>query len=196
MPIEGATVYEASKAFSDHLNRLLNRTLTHSRVVAFGSDESVRVLLSFREQGRPTSTLLKTKYGPMTLYVGQLCEGVEIAKGRQRLRTVLYKYTLTLGERNDQNPPEPLLRWEYVRTPEKGGLWCRHHLQGPTELSFGRAGDVSLNTFHLPTGYVPLEEIIRFCLVDLEVAPISANWSDIIHKSYVQFREEFGGPPD
>ncbi len=196
MPIEGATVYEASKAFSDHLNRLLNTTLTHMRLQAVGRDESVRVAISFREQGKPTEAPLNTKYGPMTLFIGQLCEGVTVGNGRQRLTTVTYQYTLTLGERGQQYPPEPFLRWEYIRTPEKGGLWCRHHLQGTPLIPFGRSGPLPLNDFHLPTGYVPIEEIIRFCIVDLEVRALSANWSDILHRSYVQFRNEFGGPPD
>ena len=197
MPIEGRTVLDASKKFSDYLNRLLNRTLTKSRIVAVGSEDSARIAVSFRQDNQLTSAPLQTKYGPMTLYVGQLCEGVQAGRDRVRLRTVLYTYTLTLVDGGDSDKKtDPLLRWEYVRTPADGGLWCRHHLQGPTPLSFGRAGYVPLNDLHLPTGYVPIEEIIRFCLVDLEVEPLSANWHDILYASYKKFREDFGGPPD
>lgn len=193
MPIEGRTVFEASRAFSDHLNRLLNRTLTASRVIAFGSEESPRIQVAFRQQGRLTSAPLHTKYGPVTLYLGQLCEGVSTTPGRLRLITVEYKYTLTIGGRESPATREPLFRWEYVRDPQ-GETWCRHHLQGPVSVSFGRDSVVSLNDVHLPTGYVPIEEIIRFCLNDLGVRPLSPDWDRILRESYAQFRQEFVGP--
>ena len=117
--------------------------------------------------------------------------------GMKRLITVEYKYTLTLGYRDAWATAEPLLRWEYVRQPERGGLWCRHHLQGPVTLTLGRAGDVLLNDLHLPTGYVPIEEIIRFCLVDLEVPSLSSSgeWPRTLDESYAYFRGELVGPP-
>ncbi len=195
MPIEGRTVLEASRTFSDYLNRLLNTTLTRSRIQAFGPEDSPRINVAFREHAVATSAQLYTKYGPMTLYVGQVCEGVRMPSGMQRLITVEYKYTLTPGNRDAWATTEPLLRWEYVREPEAGGLWCRHHLQGPVTVPLGRSGNVLLNDLHLPTGYVPIEEIIRFCLVDLDVRPLSNDWPRILGESYAKFREEFVGPP-
>jgi hypothetical protein len=195
VPIEGRTVFEASLAFSDYLNRLLNTTLTRSRIQAIGPEDSPRVHVTFRENGSPTSAQLYTKYGPITLYLGQYCEGVRTPNGMQRLITVEYTYTITLGDRDAWATTEPLLRWEYVRRPERDGLWCRHHLQGPVPLPLGRAGDVPMNDLHLPTGYVPIEEIIRFCLVDLDVRPLSDDWPRILDESYARFREELVGPP-
>lgn len=191
MPIEGETLGEAGRSFSDHLNRLLNTTLTKSRIQVFEPEGSARIHVTFREQGATTSAPLSTKYGPMTLFIGQVCEGVPMPNGRQRLVTVEYRYTLTLGTRDAWADTEPLLRWEYVREPEAGGLWCRHHVQGPMAIPFGRDRNVPLNDLHLPTGYVPIEDIIRFCLVDLGVHPLSPDWHRILNESYRRFREEF-----
>jgi hypothetical protein len=36
-------------------------------------------------------------------------------------------------------------------------------------------GCSSFNDWHLPTGWVPIEEIIRFCIVDLGVPPLDTS---------------------
>ena len=82
------------------------------------------------------------------------------------------------------------IRWEYVRSPAAGADWCRHHVQGPIEIVLNRA-ETTLNGLHVPTGYVPFEEIIRFCIVDLEVPSISEDWRAVLHDSYEQFRRDF-----
>ena len=89
-----------------------------------------------------------------------------------------------------EGAPESFLRWEYVRTPVPEGLWCRHHLQGPLPLEFPR-DTVSLNDLHLPTGYVPFEDVLRFCIVDLGVRPLSEDWDRILRESYARFQTEF-----
>jgi len=38
---------------------------------------------------------------------------------------------------------------------------------------------------------VTIEDILRFCIVDLGVEPLSANWHEILQESYELFREEF-----
>lgn len=120
----------------------------------------------------------------MSLYVGQLCDSV-IERGLHRLRTMRYVYSLT-----SDGSDEPLFRWEYVREPGAGSQWCRHHFQGPIHVALNRH-ITTLNDLHLPTGYVPFEEIIRFCIVDLQVTPLSTNWETTTYESYEQFKAEF-----
>jgi hypothetical protein len=50
---------------------------------------------------------------------------------------------------------------------------------------------VSLNDLHLPTGYVAFEEVLRFCIVDLGVHPLSDGWDGVLRESYEQFKTEF-----
>lgn len=123
----------------------------------------------------------------MSLYVGQVCDSIEAQGGGRQLVTAEYAYTLTPDGAN-----EALLRWEYVRNPSDGGLWCRHHLQGPIPLKLGRAGTVPLNDLHLPTGYVTIEEVIRFCIVDLGVEPLTKDWDAILTESYERLKVEEG----
>lgn len=105
--------------------------------------------------------------------------------GRHRLRTVSYRYTLT-----PEGAREPLLRWEYEKVPGGGGRYCRHHRQGGVPLQFGRA-EVPLNELHLPTGFVTIEEILRFCIVDLGVRYLSEDWHEILTNSYERFKTDF-----
>ena len=80
-----------------------------------------------------------------------------------------YQYTVApLGS------DDPLFRWEFVRFPSSGSFWCRNHLQGPINIGVG-GRMVNLNDWHLPTGWVSIEEIIRFCIVDLGVPPLDTN---------------------
>jgi hypothetical protein len=86
---------------------------------------------------------------------------------------------------------EPFVRWEYVKPLRpKSVRRCRHHLQGPIELAMGPK-KVALNAFHLPTGWVTFEEVIRFCVVNLRVQPIATNWNSVLLESYRRFKEEF-----
>jgi hypothetical protein len=50
---------------------------------------------------------------------------------------------------------------------------------------------VALNAFHLPTGWVTFEEVVRFCLMDLGAEPLTTRWHSVLLDSYRRFREEF-----
>lgn len=183
MPIQGGTLGEAAQRFCDHINRALNRTVTETRLVVF--EVPPRIQVAFRQTGQPIAAQLQTQFGPMDLYLGQVCDSVTGPDGLHTLRTVAYTYTLTPA-----GVDEPLLRWEYLKSPPHGAEWCRHHLQGPVELQI-HENRVPLNEFHLPTGYVTFEEILRFCIVDLGVPPLHEDWSEILRESYEQFKAEF-----
>lgn len=186
MPIDGRTLGEAARTFCNHLNEVLARTVTQSRLVLLGPREGERVQVAFRERGGPAAAPLRTVFGLMGLYLGQVCTAIPMGAGQQRLITVRYRYTLT-PERSE----EPLWRWEYVREwPDDTARWCRHHVQGNVALPLGPTA-VTLNDLHLPTGYVTIEDILRFCIVDLGVRPLSDNWHDVLEESYRRFREDF-----
>lgn len=185
MPITGRTLREAAQKLCDHINRVLSRTVTRTRVVPVGREGVPRIEVTFRQGGQPIRARLRTRFGPMGLYLGQVCEWVLKRDRLHQLRTVKYAYTLT-----PDGEDEPLLRWEYIRQPEPEALWCRHHLQGPVDLQLNRH-TASLNDLHLPTGYVPFEEVLRFCIIDLGVRPLSRDWDRTLRDSYEQFKTEF-----
>lgn len=187
MAIEGDTLEEAARRFREHLNGLLARTVTRTRLVSLprrGARRPSSVQIAFRQGGAAIEAPILTRFGRVGLYLGQRCESIE-QSGRHRLRTASYRYALT-----PQGAREPLLRWEYVRDRgDPDARWCRHHLQGDVPLPFG--GGVSLNALHLPTGYVTVEEVLRFCIVDLGVPPLATDWSEQLEASYVLFKGDF-----
>jgi hypothetical protein len=101
-----------------------------------------------------------------------------------RLRTIRYRYTL-----RPDGDSEPRLRWEYVREFSEGNP-SRHHLQGPITVPFGRR-ELNLNDLHLPTGYTTIEDVIRFCIVDLGVTALSSGWHEVLEESYRLFKTKF-----
>lgn len=173
MAFEGRTLREANQSFKDHLNQLLAHTITQTPLVAMIEPRSSLATIGFRQGGVPGSALLRTRFGMMELYLGQVCDGVDAERRRVGLRTIKYQYKLTPA-----GTTEPLIRWEYDRFPTGQGLWCRHHIQGPIPVSFGVGGPVSLNDLHLPTGQILIEEVIRFCIVDLGVQPLDSSFRD------------------
>ena len=184
-PIRAESLRAASQAFCDHVNRVLATTITQTRLQVILSPDAPRAQLAFRQGGQPIPARLTTRFGLMGLYLGQVCTADRTPDGLHELRTVEYRYTVT-----PDGAAEPLLRWEYIRTPGPEDLWCRHHLQGPIHLEFPR-DTVSLNDLHLPTGYVPFEDVLRFCIVDLGVRPLSEDWDRILRESYARFKTEF-----
>lgn len=186
MPITGATLADAARNFRDHVNHVLSRTVTQTRLVLVEVPGLPRFQITFRQGGQPIQAQLNTRFGRMGFYLGQVCASVVREDGLHELRTLSYRYAL-YSDRGD----EPIIRWEYVRDLGQEERWCRHHLQGPIDVRCNR-DIVSLNDVHLPTGYVTFEEILRFCVVDLGVPPLHADWDRTLGESYELFKTEFG----
>jgi hypothetical protein len=182
MTIRGRSLGEASRIFVDHINSVLHKTLTQTplSVEIAGSIANIR----FRRGTHPATAQIRTRYGIVDLYIGQLCDTILGEQNDHVLRTVSYRYALVFDGRS-----EPLMRWEYVRTASADDRYCRHHLQGSIELdvidSDGRTA--SLQDWHLPTGSVSIEEVLRFCIVDLGVRPLDEDWHDILRDSHARF---------
>jgi hypothetical protein len=190
MPIRGRSFGDAASTFIEHLNMLLHATVTQVplslEVLREGRSPVANV--RFRTAGAASTVPLVTRYGPMRIYVGQLCDSLVDAERQHVLRTTAYRYALFPADHN-----EPLLRWEFVRWPGNEARYCRQHLQGPLRVGvMDQAGrEASLQDWHLPTGEVALEEVLRFCIVDLGVTPLASNWHDVLSNSYARFRTEF-----
>jgi hypothetical protein len=54
----------------------------------------------------------------------------------------------------------------------------------------GAAHRLPLNAWHLPTGWIAIEEVIRFCIVDLGVRP-KAGWQAVLAESHEKFTRDF-----
>lgn len=203
MPIYGDSLDEVAREFQGHLNSLLTKTITRTPIrpwyiqsMVDGERKQV-ALFGFQQPGGGAgSAEIRTKYGRMRLYIGQTCDVVqEEGQSQLRLRTIEYAYSIEPLEMDDR-----LLRWEYVKFPGEDSYWCRHHVQGPIsfEIPEQRHGphNIDLNDWHLPTGWVTIEEVVRFCLHDLGVRPLTSPddpsvWDKILADSYTMFRTRY-----
>ena len=95
-------------------------------------------------------------------------------------------------QRGPELTEKALLRWEYDNETGRDAH-CRHHAQVPLVLPLGD-GQLDLDKAHLPTGWVTMEEVIRFLIVDLEIEPpCGPEWPDVLERSEKAFYEEFTG---
>lgn len=176
MDIEARSLAAAGRALRDRINRLLTTTITLKPLIAIMHPHAPTELqFGFRDEGVLGTAPLATAYGAMSLRIIQNYKATPGAARRVGLRMAAYQYTLTPAAAT-----EPIIRWEYVADPPDDARWCRHHVQGPIPVNLGRA-TVPLNDLHLPTGPVPLAEVIRFCIVDLGVEPLSDDWQSHLH---------------
>lgn len=181
MPIEGKSLEAVSRQFCNQLNHLLSKTISQQRLVTIRLKE--RLNIAFRRDGYAKPVKLRTRFGEMEFFVGLLCSADKIRERHFKLYISEYRYTLGFA-----NSSEPIWRWEYHRQwTGQDDRWCRHHVQGDIPIS---QINLSLNDLHLPSGYVTIEDIIRFCIVDLRAKPLSPNWHDILEESYQNFKHE------
>lgn len=192
MAITGKSQAAAVQTFCDTLNRLFNTTITHQRLTTVNVGS--HFVVSFRRPGAgrfgtPTAVPVEGTRGTYGLAVAQHCDAVT-KDSEHVVRSLSYRYALHLPT-PDPDGDEPILRWEYEKFRQGNtGLWCRHHLQGTVPIDLGQ-DPRSLNDYHLPTGYVTIEEVIRFLIVDLGIPPLRDDWDAVLDTSYRAFKEQY-----
>jgi hypothetical protein len=191
VPIVGRTPKECFDEFAMHIRALCAATLTkrHQLITmrtSAGDDREMK--LSYHHGDDPVAVPLKTKaHGTVHFYVGQLLRADSEGK-RFRLATHAYWYRL---QAEPSLAAQAAIRWEYEREVGKGKRHCRHHVQQRANLQIGKSL-LDLNKAHVPTGWVTIEEVIRFMIVDLGVKPpCGSTWPDVLARSERKFFEEF-----
>ncbi len=183
MPIIDRTPRKCHDRFLDHLRKLISSTISKTQYFG-GFYSGTDCKLSFRNGDEPCTIPIQTKFGRLHLYIGQLVRA-EPDGGQYRLETRQYWYRIqaTPGQKE-----KALLRWEYNQETASDGP-CRHHGQF---MAATTTPELDLNKLHLPTGYVTIEEVIRFLIVDAGVAPpCGAEWHGVLREAERKFREEF-----
>lgn len=173
------------RKFRNHLGQLLNRTITDAPLSLLKTPPA-HASLSFRRHKDPTSAPLKP--AGLFLYVGQTVIA-EKEKHNWRLRTVQYSYWIQHQVPEDDSPVA-VFRFEYVSPKVKPlDRRPRHHLHIPRAQAVCRGQCLDLEDLHIPTGWVTLEEVIRFAIRELGCRPRSNNWDEILLESEDKFRE-------
>lgn len=196
MPITGRTPDECFDRFVEHVGPLVSSMLpTKFPMRCPRPAKSLpqdRRVLSFASSQHADAVPLKTRLGTAYLYMMQELLAARQSDGSYRLRTVAYAYKLfaecpTLED-------DAIVRWEYVSADPGHDGACRHHVQfgkiAPT-IPFG-TGSFNLTRLHMPTGWVLMEEVFRFLVVELAVKPpCEDRWPEVLRASEQAFFQGF-----
>jgi hypothetical protein len=195
MPITGRTPGECFDQFEDHLRPLVAATVTATYPLIPRRTKD-RLVLGFEQQNERVAVPIDTRFGRLFFYLGQALKAVDEGD-HYRLRTFQYWYRV---QHDASLKEQARLRWEYdTETPSDAH--CRHHTHVPAEVELGD-GALDLDKAHLPTGWVTIEELIRFLIVDLGVDPPCGpdKWAALLTESETKFFEDFTSkrhrPPD
>ena len=170
------TPRSAAQAFVDHLNAVLNATVSDARLslLPFPEDERAFEITRLVGAARAPFDLLGS---PLRLFVRHT---VVVIDGH--CRTESYGYRL----QSDEAAGSWLLRWEYFRDPPRPDYpypLAHLHVNG----TFGR--DKPITPLHIPTSRVPLESVLWHLIAEWGIAPRSDAWQGLLSESVDGFNQ-------
>jgi hypothetical protein len=169
-----------AQGFVDHLNGVLNRTVSRSRLS----------LVPDRKVDHPRFDIVRYVGGataPLELHRSPLLllsqQKIDVEAGR--CLTVTYQYRLQRTE----EPQSWLVRWEFFRQrPRPDYVYPLAHVHVNAVLRDGQ--DVhALDFLHFPTRRVPFELVLWHLIVEWGVTPLSDDWQAILSESIDGFEE-------
>jgi hypothetical protein len=86
------------------------------------------------------------------------------------------------------------VRWEYATAAPGSSGPCRHHMQFGKMVAVQRfgSGQFDFTRFHMPTGWVTLEEVFRFLVHEFGVQPpCGVRWPAVLRDSERAFYQNF-----
>lgn len=94
-----------------------------------------------------------------------------------RISTVKYIYVLW-----DFRPNERVLDWHYHRR-QNNSFEAHLHIRDDAQRN-----NHSLVSRHIPTGRVPLEDVVRFSIDEMNINPRDPNWKNTLIQTEAIFR--------
>ena len=188
MALVAKTPREAFHIFRDHINHTLNTVLTDYRLqLDILNKKQGPAFLHFKS--RNNERIAVPISSPWYLYLGQVLQTAP-ERNSYRLLTVQYAYRV---QRTSPISDEADVRFEYLspRLAATDNQYCSNHVQFHRDYQDVRDG-FSPNKLHIPTGWVTIENVIRFLIADLDVKPRISTWDEELRKSEKQFREWTG----
>jgi hypothetical protein len=166
----------AAQGFVDHLNSVLNRTVSDARlsVIPLPHDPAAFEITRMVEREAVALNLLGSA---LRVFVSQTITVVE-----GHCRTESYAYRL----QRDDSRQSWLIRWEYLRDPPRPDYAyppAHVHVNGAWQR------DEALDHLHIPTRRIPLELVIWHLLAEWGVPPRSDDWQAILRESIEGFDE-------
>jgi hypothetical protein len=165
-----------AQGLARHLNRVLNQTVSDSRLSVSairGEGDTFRLARLVEREDAPLEL-----YGTTArLYVRQV---VVVEDGRPRMKSYEYRYQA------DESRKSWLIRWEYSRErprPDYPYPLAHMHIRATSPDGTPIDGH-PVDRHHIPAGWAgsptPLEEIIRYLISDRGVKSKSKDWEAIL----------------
>lgn len=170
------TPRSAAQAFVDHLNAVLNATVSDARLslLALPGDERAFEITRLIDSSRAPLELLGSQ---LRLFVRHT---IVVTDGH--CQTESYAYRL----QGDRTSASWLLRWEYFRNrPRPDYPYPRAHLHVNGAFADGEP----IAPLHIPASRVPLESVLWHLIAEWEVAPRTDAWQTILSESVDGFHE-------
>ena len=176
MAITGRTPDDCFAQFLGHVSKLVANMLTQRYPMQClrppkGRRDTNKRTLSFVSDDDNAIPLVTREHGTLYLYLAQELWTEELARNSYKLRTIRYWYKLYAQSPSVDD--DAIVRWEYAKVAPVHSTSCRHHVQfGKMVTPLPLGGSVfNFEHFHMPTGWVMLEEICRFLICEFGVEP-------------------------
>jgi hypothetical protein len=179
--LSGKKPNDIFNTFRDHLNSLLHHTITE--VPLLQTITGSRAHLEFRLNRESIGVEVGKGYH---LYLSQALEAHRIKSREYRLKTLAYAYRIGEGPKRGDRW---IIRWEYNSREHLEALHPRHHCHLPFELTCFGDQSLNLDKMHISSGWVTVEEVIRFLIHELKVKPKHVDWDKRLRDSEQKFRE-------
>jgi hypothetical protein len=178
---------EVFRNFRHHISGLINQTITDAPLSLTHRKDSVFAQFAFRDNADfPVAAPLFS--GGLFLAVSQQLRVEQQPDKTWKLRTLEYTYHLLEGSSPDS---KWIIRWEYVSHIQRRNEHSRHHVHIATVVDTP-AGKMDLDKLHLSTGWVTIEEVIRFLVAEMGVKPKISDWDDQLLESEELFKKWTG----
>ncbi len=175
MAIWGKSPADCFEHFRSHIAKIVSATLRSREPILIQAAGAFSGTLQ-----TPKPIALTTRVGRLYLHLAQALEVEKRSEGVHKYRLTTLKYWYRLQE-SAADDADALIRWEYERVPNK--YHCPQHVQLRATVRAPKGKTIELNKVHLPTGWVPIEDVIRFLIVDLQVKPADPAWDSILGAS-------------
>ncbi len=182
-----ASPRNVAQGFADHLNAVLNSTVSDARLSVLSRPYSAtRFLVACVQDARPVPLALHGS--ALRLYVEH-----EVDASEDTAHTASYRYVLQAEGAHDSW----LVRWEYLRDQPADYPYTLGHVHvhadfadAPRSVSHMKA----LPRLHLPTARVALELVLGHVIAEWGARPKTDAWRGILDDSLVGFEERWTAP--
>jgi hypothetical protein len=170
---------------------VLNRVITKHRLTFITRAGGQAYLSYFRKDEQVAVRLAPS---PWHLFIGQLLRAVALPRSEGYvLKTQRYEYRIQLKESIAE---EAVVRFEYVSDEaEPTFQYCRNHIQFHKDYHDLRR-DFSPAKLHIPSGWVTIENVVRFLLTELAAKPLRRDWREVLARSEEQFTMDGRSVPE